>query len=95
LPDPVPQAQKLERLQRLQAQLEAQAGALSAAMIGSTQRVLVEGPSKKSAAELAGRTANNRVVNFAGDPGLRGQFVAVRICAALAHTLRGELADAA
>jgi tRNA-2-methylthio-N6-dimethylallyladenosine synthase len=95
LPDPVPQAQKLERLRRLQAQLEAQAGALSAAMVGSTQRVLVEGLSKKSAAELAGRTANNRVVNFAGDPGLRGQFVAVRICAALAHTLRGELADAA
>jgi len=95
LPDPVPQAQKLERLQRLQAQLETQAGALSTAMVGSSQRVLVEGLSKKSAAELAGRTANNRVVNFAGDPGLRGQFVAVRICAALAHTLRGELADAA
>jgi tRNA-2-methylthio-N6-dimethylallyladenosine synthase len=95
LPDPVPQAQKLERLQRLQAQLEAQAGALSAAMVGSTQRVLVEGLSKKSAAELAGRTANNRVVNFAGAAALRGQFVAVRICAALAHTLRGELADAA
>jgi len=94
LPDPVPQAQKLERLQRLQAQLETQAGALSTAMVGSSQRVLVEGPSKKSAAELAGRTANNRVVNFAGDPGLRGQFVAVRICAALAHTLRGELVNA-
>jgi tRNA-2-methylthio-N6-dimethylallyladenosine synthase len=95
LPDPVPQAEKLQRLLRLQAQLEAQAAALSTGMVGGTQRVLVEGPSKKSAAELAGRTANNRVVNFAGDAGLCGQFVDVRITAALAHTLRGELADAA
>jgi tRNA-2-methylthio-N6-dimethylallyladenosine synthase len=91
----VPQAHKQVRLLRLQAQLEAQAKALSAAMLGSAQRVLVEGPSKKSAAELAGRTANNRVVNFAGDAGLCGQFVDVRITAALAHTLRGELADVA
>jgi tRNA-2-methylthio-N6-dimethylallyladenosine synthase len=81
-------------LQRLQAQLEAQAAAASAAMVGGTQRVLVEGLSKKSAAELAGRTANNRVVNFAGDSRLRGQFVDLRICAALAHTLRGEMVDA-
>ncbi len=95
LPDPTPREQKRERLLRLQAQLEAQAGAASMAMVGSTQRVLVEGPSKKSAAELASRTANNRVVNFAGDAGLRGQFVDVHICAALAHTLRGELIDAA
>jgi tRNA-2-methylthio-N6-dimethylallyladenosine synthase len=95
LPDPVPQAHKQVRLLRLQAQMEAQAKALSAAMLGSAQRVLVEGPSKKSAAELAGRTANNRVVNFAGDAGLCGQFVDVRITAALAHTLRGELADVA
>jgi len=95
LPDPVPQAEKLERLQRLQAQLEAQAGALSAAMVGSTQRVLVEGPSKKNAAELAGRTGNNRVVNFPARPDLVGHFAEVRITAALAHTLRGELADAA
>ncbi len=94
LPDPTPREVKLERLQRLQAQLEAQARAMSAAMVGSTQRVLVEGPSKKSDAELAGRTANNRVVNFAGAAGLRGRFVEVRVCAALAHTLRGELVDA-
>jgi tRNA-2-methylthio-N6-dimethylallyladenosine synthase len=94
LPDPVPKTQKQERLQRLQAQLEAQAAAASAAMVGGTQRVLVEGLSKKSAAELAGRTANNRVVNFAGDSRLRGQFVDLRICAALAHTLRGEMVDA-
>jgi tRNA-2-methylthio-N6-dimethylallyladenosine synthase len=94
LPDPVPQADKRARLLRLQAQLEAQAAAVSAGMVGSTQRVLVEGPSKKSAAELAGRTANNRVVNFPGEAGLAGQFADVRITAALSHTLRGELAHA-
>ncbi len=94
LPDPVPLAEKEERLQRLQALLEAQANAASAAMVGGTERVLVEGASKKSAAELAGRTANNRVVNFAGDASLRGRFVDVSITAALAHTLRGELVDA-
>jgi tRNA-2-methylthio-N6-dimethylallyladenosine synthase len=94
LPDPVPQAEKLERLQRLQAQLEAQAGAVSAAMVGSAQRVLVEGPSKKNAAELAGRTGNNRVVNFPATADLAGRFVEVRVCAALAHTLRGELVNA-
>jgi len=94
LPDPVPQAEKRERLLRLQAQLEAQAAAVSAGMVGSTQRVLVEGPSKKSRAELAGRTANNRVVNFPGAAELAGQFADVRITAALSHTLRGELAHA-
>jgi len=94
LPDPVPQAQKRERLQRLQAQLDAQADAASAAMVGGTQRVLVEGPSKKDPAELAGRTANNRVVNFPGPRSLAHRFVDVRITGALAHTLRGELADA-
>ena len=94
LPDPVPQAEKRERLLRLQAQLEAQAAAVSAGMVGSTQRVLVEGPSKKSRAELAGRTANNRVVNFPGAAALAGQFADVRITAALSHTLRGELAHA-
>jgi len=94
LPDPVPQAEKHERLLRLQAQLEVQAAALSAGMVGSMQRVLVEGPSKKSTAELAGRTANNRVVNFPGEAGLAGRFADVRITAALSHTLRGELPDA-
>jgi len=94
LPDPVPQTEKHERLLRLQAQLEVQAAALSAGMVGSMQRVLVEGPSKKSTAELAGRTANNRVVNFPGEAGLAGRFADVRITAALSHTLRGELTDA-
>jgi tRNA-2-methylthio-N6-dimethylallyladenosine synthase len=95
LDDPTPQEEKLERLQRLQAQLEAQAAAVSAAMVGSTQRVLVEGAAKKNAAELAGRTGNNRVVNFPGDAAFAGRFADVRITAALAHTLRGELVDAA
>ena len=94
LPDPAPQAEKLERLQRLQTQLDAQAAAISAAMVDSTQRVLVEGPSKKSAAELAGRTANNHVVNFPGRADLAAAFADVRITGALAHTLRGELAPA-
>ena len=61
-------------------------------MIGTNQRVLVEGASKKNARELAGRTDNNRVVNFAGGARLVGQFVDVTITASLAHTLRGELA---
>ena len=95
LPDPVPQAEKRERLQRLQAQLEAQAAALSAAMVGNVERVLIEGPSRKNAAELAGRTANNRVVNFTGAPDPAQRFAEVRITAALAHTLRGELVQAA
>jgi tRNA-2-methylthio-N6-dimethylallyladenosine synthase len=94
LPDPTPREAKLERLQRLQRQLESQARAVSEAMVGSRQRVLVEGASKKSAAELAGRTGNNRVVNFPGRPGLIGSFAEVRITAALPHSLRGELLDA-
>jgi len=94
LPDAVPQAEKHARLLRLQAQLEAQAAALSAGMVGSTQRVLVEGLSKKSPAELAGHTANNRIVNFPGEARLAGRFADVRITAALSHTLRGELTDA-
>jgi tRNA-2-methylthio-N6-dimethylallyladenosine synthase len=93
LPDPVPQAEKLERLQRLQAQLDAQAAAVSEAMVGSVQRVLVEGPSRKNPHELAGRTGNNRVVNFPGRADPAAAFADVRITGALAHTLRGELAQ--
>jgi tRNA-2-methylthio-N6-dimethylallyladenosine synthase len=92
LADATPHAEKLERLQRLQAQLEAQSRAISDAMVGSTQRVLVEGHSKKDRAELAARTANNRVVNFPGDAALHHSYVNVRITAALPHSLRGELA---
>jgi tRNA-2-methylthio-N6-dimethylallyladenosine synthase len=91
LPDETTREEKRERLQRLQAQLEAQAKAVAERMVGTTQRVLVEGPSKKNPAELAGRTGNNRVVNFPGDGALRHSFVELRITAALPHSLRGEL----
>jgi tRNA-2-methylthio-N6-dimethylallyladenosine synthase len=94
LPDPTPPDVKLQRLQRLQAQLEAQSRAISERMVGSVERVLVEGPSKKDPGELAGRTGNNRVVNFAGGSHLVGQFLEVLITAALPHSLRGELLNA-
>jgi tRNA-2-methylthio-N6-dimethylallyladenosine synthase len=92
LADAVSHSEKLERLQRLQAQLEAQARAISERMVGKVERVLVEGASKKNHAELAGRTANNRVVNFPGGKAPNHPYVNVRITAALAHSLRGELA---
>jgi tRNA-2-methylthio-N6-dimethylallyladenosine synthase len=92
LPDEVEPRVKQERLQRLQAQLEAQAQAISVAMVGSAQRVLIERTAKKNAAELAGRTANNRWVNFAGPARLIGRFVDVTVTEALAHSRRGRLA---
>ena len=91
LPDETPQAEKLERLRLLQSRIEAHAQTLSQAMVGSVQRVLVEGLSRKSAHEIAARTANNRVVNFAGDAALIGRMVELRITTALPHSLRGEL----
>jgi tRNA-2-methylthio-N6-dimethylallyladenosine synthase len=94
LPDATPRALKLERLQRLQAQLDAQARAASEAMVGRVERVLVEGPSRKDARELAARTGNNRVVNFPGGAELAGRFADLRITAARPHSLRGELLDA-
>jgi tRNA-2-methylthio-N6-dimethylallyladenosine synthase len=94
LEDGVPPAEKQERLQRLQAQLEAQARAVSLAMVGTVQRALVEGPSKRDAGELAARTENNRIVNFAGAPALAGRFADLAITEARHHTLRGELAGA-
>jgi tRNA-2-methylthio-N6-dimethylallyladenosine synthase len=91
LPGQVEESVKNERLRALQAQLDAQAAALAEGMVGSTQRVLVEGPSRRRAGELAGRTPNNRVVNFAGDPALIDSFVEVRISGCAAHSLRGAL----
>jgi tRNA-2-methylthio-N6-dimethylallyladenosine synthase len=91
LVDPTPHAIKLERLQRLQARIEAQARAISAAMVGTRQRVLVDGPSRKDPRELSGRTDNNRVVNFFGPADLRGRFVDLDITQALPHSLRGRL----
>ena len=91
LPDDTPQAIKLDRLQRLQAAIDANAARISAAMVGTVQRVLVDGRARKNASELSGRTDNNRVVNFAGPERLLGTFVDVRITAALPHSLRGEV----
>ncbi|HTL93517.1 MAG TPA: tRNA (N6-isopentenyl adenosine(37)-C2)-methylthiotransferase MiaB, partial [Steroidobacteraceae bacterium] len=93
LPDEVEPAVKHERLARLQAQLETQARAISESMIGTRQRVLVERHARKNAHELAGRTGNNRWVNFAGPAALIGRFVDVTITAALAHSLRGRRAQ--
>ena len=95
LPDDTPQETKFARLHRLQAVIEANARAMSARMVGTRQRVLVEGAAKKNPRELCGRTANNRVVNFAGAAHLCGSFVELEVTAALAHTLRGTLAAAA
>lgn len=91
LPDDTPPEVKLERLQRLQAQINQQARKISLGMVGSIQRVLLEGVSKKNADEFFGRTDNNRVVNLASDPALVGSFVNVRITEARSHTLRGEI----
>jgi tRNA-2-methylthio-N6-dimethylallyladenosine synthase len=89
--DDTPPELKVERLMRLQKMVEAQAYAISRTMVGSTRRVLVEGHARKDATELAGRTDNNRVVNFAGAERLVGHFVDVTITAALPHSLRGEI----
>jgi tRNA-2-methylthio-N6-dimethylallyladenosine synthase len=89
--DDTPQALKSERLHRLQALVDGQAAAISAAMVDTVQTVLVEGPSRKDPNELAGRTDNNRVVNFPAPPRLIGQMLEVRITKALPHSLRGEV----
>ncbi|HWU34439.1 MAG TPA: tRNA (N6-isopentenyl adenosine(37)-C2)-methylthiotransferase MiaB [Methylovorus sp.] len=90
LADDTSEETKLERLSRLQELNEAQGRAVSASMVGSVQRVLVESLSKKDSGELAGRTDNNRIVNFPGDASLINQFVHVHITEAMPHTLRGE-----
>ena len=95
LPDEVPLEVKQERLAQLQAQLDAQHRAINERMVGTVQRVLVERPAKKDSRELAGRTENNRWVNFAGPPGLIGRFVDVDVTEARPHSLRGRLAAAA
>ncbi len=95
LPDDVPLPVKQARLHRLQDLIARQASAYSRAMVGTVQRVLVEGPSRKSPRELTGRTSNNRSVNFRGDASLVGRFVDVEITAALPHSLRGETAGVA
>ncbi len=89
--DETPHDAKAQRLMRLQKKIEEQAGAISQTMVGTVQRVLVEGRAKKDATELAGRTANNRVVNFPGHARLIGQFIDVTITQAFPHSLRGEV----
>jgi tRNA-2-methylthio-N6-dimethylallyladenosine synthase len=93
LPDDTPMDVKKQRLQLLQARINQQAQAISEAMVGTTQRVLVEKTSKKSAAQVAGRTENNRWVNFDADPSVIGQFVDVVITQALPNSLRGRRSD--
>jgi tRNA-2-methylthio-N6-dimethylallyladenosine synthase len=90
LPDDVPLSVKKQRLARLQQRINAMAASISAAMVGSEQRILVEGVSRKSPQQMAGRSANNRVVNFDAGPELIGRFVTVRITAALPNSLQGK-----
>jgi tRNA-2-methylthio-N6-dimethylallyladenosine synthase len=94
LPDDTPEQVKKERLYRLQSRINAFARDISEAMVGTTQRVLVEGTSKKNPAELTGRTENMRYVNFAAPARLIGQFVDVTITEAMANSLRGRVAIA-
>src|SRR6266700_3368421 len=95
LPDDTPRQLKLARLARLQERIDAQARRIAERMVGTRERVLVEGVSRRDAGELSGRTGNNRVVNFGGSPELVGRFVDVTITAALSHSLRGEVRAAA
>jgi tRNA-2-methylthio-N6-dimethylallyladenosine synthase len=85
---------KLARLQRLQAAIEAEGDRISASRVGTVQRVLVEGPSRKRPSEWTGRTECNRAVNFPGPPALVGRMVDVSITEVLGHSLRGVLAGA-
>ena len=82
---------KAARLKRLQDRIMEQEAGVAQSMLGAAQRVLVEGVSKKDAREMAGRTDNNRVVNFCGTPDLIGRFAEVKITQVVRHTLRGEL----
>ena len=95
LPEHTPIEVKKHRLAILQDQLRRQAAAHARAMVGTRQRVLVTGRAKRDAAECAGRTENNRVVNFTGSADLIGRFATVEIVAALPNSLRGALVDEA
>lgn len=95
LPDDVPAEVKKQRLAILQNRINQQAQEISRRMVGGVERILVTGPSRKDPGQLAGRTANNRVVNFAGSSDFIGDFVNVTITEALPNSLRGQLVDAA
>jgi tRNA-2-methylthio-N6-dimethylallyladenosine synthase len=91
LADETPHEVKLARLQTLQARIEEQARAIGRSRVGTRQQVLVEGPSRKDASELMGRTACNRIVNFKGPARLVGQMLELTITVAYPHSLRGEV----
>jgi len=91
LPDNVIPETKKKRLQALQARISTSAARISRDMVGKTESVLVEGPSRKNPLDLCGRTENNRIVNFAGPSSLIGKFVNLRITEALPNSLRGRL----
>jgi len=91
LPDDVSHEDKVKRLMRLQARIEEFAQEENRRMVGTVQRVLVEGKARKDERELAGRTDNNRIVNFVGNDRLLNQFVEVLITEAMPHSLRGEI----
>jgi tRNA-2-methylthio-N6-dimethylallyladenosine synthase len=93
MPDNVDMEIKKQRLKALQQKLLDQANQISRRMVGSTQRILVEGHSRKSDLELAGRTENNRVVNFKGPDSLIGDFVRVEITQAMNNSMKGTLAE--
>jgi len=92
LPDDTPHAVKLARLQEVQAAINASMARISASLVGTRQRVLVEGHAKRDAGELMGRTECNRVVNFVGQDALIGQMVELDITETRSYTLRGEVA---
>jgi len=89
--DDTPQTVKLERLQRLQALINQQAAEVARNMVGTSQRILVEGHAKRDTTELMGRTENNRAVNFVGHERLIGQMIDVTITEARANTFRAEV----
>ena len=91
LHDDTPHEIKLRRLQEVQANINANIARISEQRVGTVQRILVEGSSKRDNGELMGRTECNRVVNFAGHPRLVGQLVDVRITETRSYTLRGEV----
>ncbi|MEP7703566.1 tRNA (N6-isopentenyl adenosine(37)-C2)-methylthiotransferase MiaB [Paraglaciecola sp. 25GB23A] len=91
LPDDVTEEAKKLRLQILQQRINQQALRIAQGMLGTEQRILVEGPSKKNPMELTGRTENNRVVNFEGQPSMIGKFVDVNITSVFANSLRGDV----
>ena len=91
MPDDVTEDEKKQRLYVLQERINQQAAQFSRRMLGTEQRVLVEGPSKKDIMELTGRTETNRIVNFQGTPDMIGKFVDVKITDVYTNSLRGEV----